>query len=80
MCNKELKIHQKKEYIYIYIERERERERENSHFWVVKIWIEWNGEYQNFIVNLSQIFVFIVNKMGRRKFKIKGRWRDRKKL
>ena len=31
MCNKELKIHQKKEYIYIYIERERERERERIH-------------------------------------------------
>ena len=26
MCNKELKFHQKKEYIYIYRERERERE------------------------------------------------------
>ena len=28
MCNKELKIHQKKEKKYIYRERERERERE----------------------------------------------------
>ena len=27
MCNKELKIHQKKEKKYIYIEREREREK-----------------------------------------------------
>ena len=61
MCNKELKIHQKKEYIYR--EREREREREYSPFWVVKIWIEWNREYQ----------IFIVNEIRRRRAKIKGR-------
>ena len=36
MCNKELKIHQKKEN-----KREREREREYSGFCVGKIWIEW---------------------------------------
>ena len=50
-------------YIYIYIERERERERENLPFWVHKIWIEWNREYQ----------IFIVNDIRRRRIKIKGK-------
>ena len=44
MCNKELKIHQKKE-------NERERERENSRFCVGKIWVEWKKWKQIFIVN-----------------------------
>ena len=54
MCNKELKIHQKKEKIYIYIQRERERERERerkySHVCVGKIQIVWNREKLIFIV------------------------------
>ena len=43
-------------------ERERERERYFT-FLCRKIWIEWKREKK----------IFIVNKMGRRKFKIKGR-------
>ena len=52
MCNKELKIHQKKEKKYIYRERERERERERkySHVCVGKIQIVWKREKLIFIV------------------------------
>ena len=50
MCNKELKIHQKKEKKYIYIYRERERERKYSPVCVGKIQIVWKREKLIFIV------------------------------
>ena len=43
-----------------------EREREYSPFWMDKIWIEWNGENQ----------IFIANEIGKRRIKIKRRWKD----
>ena len=63
MANIFLAYQEERIYIYIYIERERERERENLPFWVHKIWIEWNREYQ----------IFIVNDIRRRRIKIKGK-------
>ena len=44
-------------------ERERVREREYSPFYVGKIWIEWKREKQ----------IFIINEIGRRRVKTKGR-------
>ena len=69
MCNKELKIHQKKEKKYIYIEREREREREREKVFTCLCW-------QNIDSMEERKTNIYSKKKGRRRVKLKRIRRD----